>query len=73
MKPDWSLVKLRVCWGEVPAPGDELVFASGRRYQVLGVKGRTLRCLVIPKSEPPNQDGRTLCWRWAPRKRKARA
>lgn len=73
MKPAWAQVKLRVCWGDVPEPGDELLFTSGRRYQVLGVRGRTMTCIVLPNDAPPNTDGRTLCWRWASRKRKARA
>lgn len=71
MKPAYSQVKLRVLWGEVPEFGDELVTQRGRRYQVIGVKGKTLTCLVIPASDPPNADGRTLSWFWGARKRRA--
>lgn len=66
--PAWAMVKLSVAWGEVPGFGDTLKMRSGRRYQVIGVKGRTLSCLVLPADAP--SEGRVIDWRWAPRRRK---
>lgn len=66
--PPWSQVKLRVSWGEIPDVGDELRFRTGRRYQVISVKGRSLRCLVLPADAPVQ--GRVLDWMWAPKKKK---
>jgi hypothetical protein len=65
-KPAWSQVKLRCCWGDVPEPGDELRFNTGRRYQVIGVRGRALQCLVLPPEAAVQ--GRVIEWRWAGRK-----
>jgi len=65
--PPWAQVKLRVCWGDVPEVGDELRFKTGRRYQVIGVKGRGLQCLVLPPDAPVQ--GRVLEWEWASRRR----
>lgn len=62
-KPAWSQVKLRCLWGDVPEVGDELRFESGRRYQVLGVRGRALQCLVLPADAAVQ--GRVLPWHWA--------
>lgn len=66
--PPWSQVKLRCCWGDVPEVGDELRFNTGRRYQVIGVKGRGLQCLVLPADAPVQ--GRVLAWQWASRRQK---
>lgn len=63
--PPWAQVKLRCCWGDVPDVGDELHFKTGRRYQVIGVKGRALQCLVLPADAPVQ--GRVLAWQWASR------
>jgi hypothetical protein len=41
----------------VPQPGDEIRFRTGRRYQVLGVRGRTLRVLVLKADDPGNPSG----------------
>lgn len=68
-KPDWAEVKLRCCWGDVPEFSDVLEFPSGRRYQVIGVRGRSLRCIVLPK-DAPTDDCRVLPWEWAPRRKK---
>ncbi len=65
--PAWSQVKLRCMWGDVPEPGDELRFRTGRRYQVIGVRGRALQCLVLPVDAPVQ--GRVLAWQWATRRR----
>lgn len=71
MKREGDPVKLRVAWGDVPEPGDVLLFASGRRLMVHRIGGaKTLHCIVLgPGDEAP---GRTLDWMWSPRKRRAR-
>ncbi|CAN7327028.1 hypothetical protein LJR084_001898 [Variovorax sp. LjRoot84] len=72
MKPAWSQVKLRVAFGDVPEFGDELrIESTGRRYQVIGVRGRTLTCLVLPREAEVT--GRVLPWQWCSRRRRARA
>ena len=53
--PPWADVKLRVSHGDIPEPGTELVTPSGRRYQVVGVRGKTLRCLVLPPDAAPGE------------------
>lgn len=64
-KPPWSTVKQRVVWGDMPEIGDELVFRSGRRYQVISINGKTIRCLVLPPGA--EVQGRQLEWQWAKR------
>lgn len=66
----WDEVRLRVGWGEVPPLGAELVTRTGRRYQVIGVRGRALRCLVLPADAPVL--GPVLRWAWARRRRVCR-
>ena len=65
--PAWADVKLRCNTGELPEPGTELVTPTGRRYQVIGARGRTLRCIVLPPDAPVQ--GRVLDWQWAGRRR----
>jgi len=70
--PPWAQVKLRVSFGDIPDAGDELVMVStGRRYQVLRVSGRTLRCLVLPADAETDPESRVWSWQWTSRKRKA--
>lgn len=71
MKPAWSQVKLRVAFGEIPEFSDELHMASGRRYQVIGVRGKTLTCIVLPPDAPVA--GRVIPWQWTPRRRRRAA
>ena len=67
MTPAGGFVKLRVSWGDVPEPGDELrMRKTGHRYLVLTVRGKTLRCQVLAADEPTT--GRVISWRWAPRR-----
>ncbi len=69
-KPPWSQVKLRVEWGHIPEFGDELVMVStGRRYQVIGVSGKTLHCLVLPADAPTEPGTVVHPWMWTPRRR----
>jgi hypothetical protein len=67
--PAWAHVKLRVSSGEVPAFSDILVMPTGRRYQVIGVRGRGLDVIVLPP-EAPVGDARLWDWRWAKRTNK---
>ena len=73
MKAPWDPVKLRVAWGDVPEPGDVLALRTGRRYQVLKVRGRALHCIVLPPDHRLKRGTRVVPWRWAPRRRKATA
>lgn len=67
MKTAWDRVKLRVnFWeGDGPVGGDELRTRTGRRYQIVSVKGRTLDCLVLPVDA--EVQGRVFCWEWGTR------
>lgn len=67
--PEWGQTKLRVAHGDIPDPGTVLLLASGRRYQVLRVGGRTLHVLVLPKDHD-TEDAPVWTWAWTPRKRK---
>jgi len=69
MKPAWSEVNLRVSFGDVPDPGSVLEMATGRRYQVVRVRGRALLCWVLPPGHDVG-DMPVLSWRWTPRRRK---
>ncbi|MES2910598.1 MAG: hypothetical protein V4718_04370 [Pseudomonadota bacterium] len=69
-RPD-DLCKLTVAFGDVPEPGDELRFESGRRYFVLRIGGKkTLHCRVMHPDEP--NGCRVIPWMWLKRKKKAR-
>lgn len=61
-------VKLRMDFGDKPAPGDELRTLSGRRYLVTALRGRTITAMVLPADAPP-VPGRLLTWQWSKRKR----
>lgn len=76
--PPFSQVKLRVVEGDVPTFGSLLVMRTGRAYQVIGVRGRGLTCIVLPAEGLPVlvaeaiHDGTpVLPWQWAKRERKA--
>jgi hypothetical protein len=58
--PAWADVKLRCTTGALPEPGTELVTFSGRRYQVLRIRGKTLHCIVLP----PDAALGDPIWRW---------
>lgn len=66
--PPWADVKLRCSHGDIPEPGTELVTASGRRYQVVGVRGKTLRCIVLPPEAEPGEP--VLAWTWDARNKR---
>lgn len=68
--PAWAMVKLRVSWGEVPPFGAVLQMRTGRRYQVIGVRGRTLQVLVLPPDAPIEPGTPVLAWQWASRAQK---
>ena len=68
MTPIGGLTKLRVAWGEVPPVPSTLRMPSGRRYLVIGARGRTLHVIVLsPKDRATSP---VIAWSWAPRKRK---
>jgi hypothetical protein len=64
--PPWAMVNLRVSCGDVPPVGTELRMRSGRRYQVIDVRGRGLSCLVLPPEA--ETQGAVWDWQWTPRK-----
>lgn len=70
MKRPFDPVKLRLAWGDPPPVPAVLVFASGRRYQVLGIRGKTISTIVLPPGDEGT--GPLVTWRWAPKKGKAR-
>lgn len=69
-KPPGAQVKLRLAWGDAPPVPATLVLPSGRTYTVLGVRGKTITCIVNSPSDTLIEP--LLSWTWAPRKRKAR-
>ena len=56
--------------GDIPPFGAVLVLATGRRYQIVGGKGRSLQALVLPP-DAPIEPG-TEIWSWAWSKRQSR-
>jgi len=69
VKQAWDETKLTRLWwhGQEPVPGDGLRTSTGRTYLILEVRGRTLRCLVLPRGEPV--DGTVFEWAWARRRK----
>jgi hypothetical protein len=65
------VVKLRVSFGEVPEFGDVLMMASGKRYQVVGVTGKSLRALVLKPSDTIEPGTKVWTWQWDSRKKVA--
>lgn len=68
--PPWAQVKLRVSHGPIPDVGVELRMTSGRRYQVIGVRGKALTVIVLPPEAAVQGD--VWSWEWTKRKRKQR-
>lgn len=66
--PPGTDVKLHVAHGDVPEFGTELVTPSGRRYQVIGGRGKTLRCLVLAPDAPVQ--GPVWQWTWTARNKR---
>jgi hypothetical protein len=74
--PPWSQVKLRVSHGDVPPFGCILAMENqkgkltGRLYQVIGVRGKQLQCLVLPPEALADAEPGTpvWSWRWTPRR-----
>lgn len=65
--PPWATVRLRVAWGDVPPFGAELRTPSGRRYQVVEIRGKQMRCLVLPADAAPGDP--VLSWYWSSRRK----
>ena len=63
-KAPFDHVKLRVTWhGEMPCEvGDELVTSTGRRYQVLSIKGKQYICMVLPDDASVQSTQWNLTW-----------
>ena len=68
MTPIGGRTKLRVAWGDVPPVPSTLRMPTGRRYLVIGARGRTLHVIVL--SPRDRATGPVIAWAWAPRKRK---
>lgn len=66
-RPAGSIVKLRVAFGEVPEFGTILETRTGRRYQIVEVKGKSLRCLVLGPNDLAGDDP-VLSWHWVGRR-----
>lgn len=68
MTPIGGRTKLRVAWGDAPPVPATLQLRSGRRYLVIGARGRTLHVIVLgPKDRAT---GPLIPWQWAPRRAK---
>lgn len=73
--PPWTQVKLRVAFGDVPPFGAVLVVRRTQRaYQVVGVRGRQLQCLVLPDGEvgriaASEPDTPVWWWEWSSRRK----
>jgi hypothetical protein len=52
VKAPGERVRLRLDFGDAPAPGDELRTASGRRYLVTGFKDGRITAFVLPRDAP---------------------
>jgi hypothetical protein len=63
-KAPYDHVKLRVTWhGTEPCEvGDELVTRTGRRYQVLAMKGKRFDCMVLPPDASLQSKQWCLTW-----------
>lgn len=64
------IVRMRVCFGDVPEFSDILQLASGKRYQVVGVNGKQLQALVLKPDDAIEPGTRIWSWSWMSRKRK---
>lgn len=65
--PPFSQVKLRVAFGDVPPFGAILQLRTGRRYQVIGIRGRSLQVVVLPPDANVEPGTPVWEWMWAPR------
>lgn len=68
-KPPWSQVTLR-WYGDVPEFGVVMETSTGRRYQVIGIKGRAVQCLVLPPDAPI--DGPVMEMYWVKRQKRTK-
>lgn len=68
--PIGTVVKLRVAFGDVPPLPSILLTPSGRRYDVINVRGKTLHCLVM-KPDAEIEDGTPVIqWTWTARNKR---
>ena len=63
-KAPYDHVKLRVTWnGSEPCQvGDELVTRTGRRYQVMEMRGKQFDCMVLPHDTSVQSTQWILTW-----------
>jgi hypothetical protein len=67
-KPAGAVVKLRVVGdGCMPAVGNVLLMASGRRYRVESARGRLIESLVL-RPDDATSDAVVLPWQWTSRR-----
>lgn len=71
MKAAWDQVTFRVSFWDTtsgePMPGDEMRTCTGRRYQILRIKPKSITCLVLPKDA--DVQGKVWRWEWNRRNR----
>ena len=69
MKPNFARVTLtRVDWeGQDPKHGDVLETSTGRRYEIVTVKGKRITCRVVPSDAWLIEGATVIQWRWAKR------
>ncbi len=64
MRKAYDMVVLRVTWGDHDPceVGDELVTRTGRRYQIMAIKGKRHDCMVLPLEADVQSKQWTLTW-----------
>lgn len=62
--PVGARVKLRVEFGDPPPVPCVLLTASGRRYDVIGSRGKTLTCIVCSPDDEIEPGTPVLQWTW---------
>ncbi len=68
--PFGTVVKLRVAFGDVPPLPCILLTPSGRRYDVINIRGKTLHCLVM-KADADIEEGTPIIqWTWTARNKR---
>lgn len=68
--PIGAMVKLRVEHGDIPPVPCVLVTDSGRRYDVVNARGKTLHCLVMRYDAEVEEGTPILGWTWTARRKR---
>jgi hypothetical protein len=59
----YDMVVLRVTWhGDPCEVGDELVTGTGRRYQIMAIRGKRHDCMVLPADAEVQSKQWMLVW-----------